>query len=106
MTELFEPYGFSILDIENLRLHYAETLRHWLARFEQSADRIRDMFDERFVRMWRLYLAASVATFETGWLQLFQVLFARGANNDVPWTRSHLYADAERLSSITGEPHP
>lgn len=103
MTELFEPYGFSILDVENLRLHYAETLRHWLARFEQSADRIRDMFDERFVRMWRLYLAASVATFETGWLQLFQVVFARGASNDVPWTRSHLYADARRLSSTAGE---
>jgi len=49
------------------------------------------MFDEKFVRMWRLYLAGSVAAFATGSLQLFQVLFAPGESNDVPWTRAHLY---------------
>ncbi|MBI1312484.1 methyltransferase domain-containing protein [bacterium] len=91
MTKLFEPFNFSVLDVENLRLHYAETLRHWLGRFERSTDKVRDMFDEKFVRMWRLYLAGSVATFETGWLQLFQVLFARGCSNDVPRTREYQY---------------
>ena len=49
------------------------------------------MFDEKFVRMWRLYLAGSVAGFSTGTLQLFQVVFATADNNDVPWTRAHLY---------------
>jgi len=45
------------------------------------------MFDDRFVRAWRLYLAGSQAAFSTGTMQLFQVVFARGATNAVPWTR-------------------
>ena len=50
------------------------------------------MFDERFVRMWRLYLAGSIAAFTTGKLQLFQVVFAPGENNEIPWTRADIYA--------------
>jgi len=49
------------------------------------------MFDEKFVRMWRLYLAGSIAAFSTGSLQLFQVVFAPGESNDIPWTRAHVY---------------
>ena len=52
-----------------------------------------NMFDERFVRMWQMYLAASIAAFNTGSLQLFQVVFTREENNDIPWTRSHLYQE-------------
>ena len=50
------------------------------------------MFDAKFVRLWRMYLAGSIAGFTTGTLQLFQVLFATRQNNDVPMTRAHLYA--------------
>ena len=92
MMQIFEPYDFSVLDVENLRLHYAQTLRDWLALFETASDRVRAMFDEKFVRMWRMYLAGSIAGFTTGALQLFQVLFAPRDNNDVPMTREHLYA--------------
>jgi cyclopropane-fatty-acyl-phospholipid synthase len=91
MARVFEPWDLSILDVENLRLHYAQTLRHWLVLFEGASERVRSMFDEKFVRMWRLYLAGSVAAFSTGTLQLFQVVFAPGESNDVPWTRAHLY---------------
>lgn len=91
MQQIFEPVGLSVLDIENLRLHYALTLEHWLERYERAAGEISKMFDHRFVRMWRMYLAASIATFKTGGLQLFQVVFARESNNDIPWTRKHLY---------------
>ncbi len=91
MMDLFEPWDLSVLDVENLRLHYARTLTHWLERFEASAERVREMFDEKFVRMWRLYLAGSIAAFTTGTLQLFQVVFAPRENNDVPLTRAHLY---------------
>ena len=91
MLEVLEPARFSVLDIENLRLHYARTLEHWLERYERAAEKIAGMFDERFVRMWRMYLACSIATFRVGGLQLFQVVFARESNNDIPWTRSHLY---------------
>lgn len=91
MLAVLEPWKFSMLDVENLRLHYAATLRHWLARFEETVDQSRRLFDERFVRMWRLYLAGSTVAFETGALQLFQVVFARHGGNDVPWTRAELY---------------
>jgi cyclopropane-fatty-acyl-phospholipid synthase len=91
MMRIFEPWNFSVLDVENLRLHYAQTLRHWLARYEGVSERVRAMFDEKFVRMWRLYLAGSVAGFTSGTLQLFQVLFAPAESNDIPWTRAHLY---------------
>lgn len=92
MMDIFEDAGFSVLDVENLRLHYAKTCADWLERFEQSSDQVTQMFDERFVRMWRLYLAASSATFETGDLQLFQVVFARDNCNSLPWTRADWYA--------------
>jgi cyclopropane-fatty-acyl-phospholipid synthase len=91
MMQIFEPSDLSVLDVENLRLHYALTLRHWLQRYHAMEDRVRQMFDEKFVRMWRLYLAGSVAGFETGTLQLFQVVFSPARNNRIPMTRAHLY---------------
>jgi cyclopropane-fatty-acyl-phospholipid synthase len=91
MMNVFEPCGFSVLDVENLRLHYAKTLEHWLERFEKAAERVEAMFDEQFVRTWRLYLAGSLAGFTTGSIQLFQVVFAHAANNAIPWTRAHVY---------------
>ncbi len=91
MMEIFEPVNLSVLDVENLRLHYARTLRDWFNLFEQNVEKVRSMFDEKFVRMWRLYLAGSEAAFTTGTLQLFQVLFATADNNDIPATRAHLY---------------
>jgi len=93
MADIFEPHGFSVLDVENLRLHYARTLEHWRERFEVAAGRVEQMFDAAFVRMWRLYLAGSIAAFRSGDLQLFQVLFAREHSNDIPLTRAHVYAD-------------
>lgn len=92
MMSIFEPYDLAILDVENLRLHYGRTLEHWLSRYERAVERVRAMFDERFVRMWRLYLASSAAAFNAGWYQLYQVLFNRFPSNDVAWTRAHLYA--------------
>jgi cyclopropane-fatty-acyl-phospholipid synthase len=89
--QIFEPWDFSVIDVENIRLHYARTLVHWLELFDASAEKVRKMFDEKFERMWRLYLAGSIAGFTTGTLQLFQVVFAPKQNNDVPWTREHLY---------------
>jgi cyclopropane-fatty-acyl-phospholipid synthase len=72
-------------------MHYAQTLRHWLERFELNAGTVEDMFDTFFVRAWRLYLCGSIAAFTTGSLQLFQVVFARHDDNDLPASRAHLY---------------
>jgi cyclopropane-fatty-acyl-phospholipid synthase len=90
MMALFEPWNFSVLDVENLRLHYAKTCEHWLSRFEESRELVREMFDEAFVRAWRLYLSGCIANFQVGDLQLYQVVFARSGNNRIPLTRSHL----------------
>ena len=94
--EIFEPWDFSVLDVENLRLHYAKTIEHWLERFEQSAHHVASMFDERFVRMWRLYLAGSAAAFRVGTLQLFQLVFAGSQCQSIPWTRSYLYESEQQ----------
>lgn len=91
MMQIFEPFGFSVLDVENLRLHYAKTLEHWLQRYEANIDRVTQMFDPAFVRTWRLYLAGSLAAFRSGDMQLFQVSFNRSGHNGIPWTRQHLY---------------
>ena len=91
MMEIFEPRAFSVLDVENLRLHYAKTLEHWLERFNRHEREIEEMFDRFFVRAWRLYLAGSIAAFNSGTLQLFQAVFARAQNNRLPWSRAHLY---------------
>jgi len=92
MMQIFEPFNFSVLDVENLRLHYAKTLEHWLARYEDNAGRVAEMFDASFVRAWRLYLAGSVAAFRSGDMQLFQVIFNRSGQNGIAWTRQYLYA--------------
>jgi cyclopropane-fatty-acyl-phospholipid synthase len=92
MMELFGPYRFSVLDVENLRLHYARTLQHWLSRYDAIRDYVLETYDPVFWRTWRFYLASSQASFATGQLQLFQVLFSRRGCNDLPWTRAHLYS--------------
>ena len=95
MMDLFEDTRLSVLDVENIRLHYAETLRAWLQRYEEHIETVRTMFDEAFVRAWRLYLAGSLVAFLRGKLQLFQVTFARSGVNTIPWTREHIYRRSE-----------
>jgi cyclopropane-fatty-acyl-phospholipid synthase len=92
MMAIFEPFGFSVLDVENLRLHYERTAAEWLRRFERQVEAVRQRFDERFVRAWRLYLAGTTVAFRLSLLQLFQVVFARERHNGIPWTRAGVYA--------------
>jgi len=96
IATVFEPFKFSVLDVENLRLHYARTCRTWLQNFEAVADKVRRMYGEEFVRTWRLYLAGSAAGFRSGTLQLYQIVFAPHGNNNVPMTRHYQYPSAAR----------
>jgi len=82
-----------VIDVENLRLHYAMTAEHWLNRLERSAPRICEMFGPNFVRSWRFYLAGSMAGLRVGAAQLFQVVLVGPASQEIPWTRAHLYAE-------------
>src|ERR1700733_11218079 len=92
--KVLEPKNYSVMDVENLRLHYAATLEHWLERFENSRQQVTAMYDSRFVRAWRLYLAGSKGGFHGGHLQLFQILFTGSQREPLFWTRDELYADA------------
>ena len=89
---VLEPKNYAVLDVENLRMHYAKTLEHWLDRFERSRQQVTAMYDSRFVRAWRLYLAGSLAAFRVGHLQLFQILFTGSEREPLFWTRDPLYA--------------
>jgi cyclopropane-fatty-acyl-phospholipid synthase len=84
---VLEPGNLTVLDVENLRLHYATTLDHWRRKFLAAADDVRRMFGTSFERAWRLYLSGSQAAFMAGSLQLFQVVFAPAGTNAIPWTR-------------------
>jgi cyclopropane-fatty-acyl-phospholipid synthase len=87
MTRVLVPAHMSVIDVENLRLHYARTLAHWSERFAAAKDDVRSAFGEEFRRAWELYLAGSQAAFTTGWMQLFQVVFAPRESPPPSWTR-------------------
>jgi cyclopropane-fatty-acyl-phospholipid synthase len=92
--EVFEPFDYSVLDVENLRPHYASTLIEWLRRYEERYSDVVARFGENFARAWRLYIAGSYVAFEAGSLQLFQITFAGRNCQNAPMTRDHIYSTA------------
>jgi cyclopropane-fatty-acyl-phospholipid synthase len=90
-----------ITDIEILRLHYAETLRSWRRRFLQNRDRLQGLFDERFCRMWEMYLVASEVAFRRQGHLVFQMQLARSVDA-VPITRDYM-VDSERAAATATE---
>src|SRR3954451_4152708 len=87
-----------ITDIEILRLHYAETLCNWRSRFEAKRDEIRVLYDERFCRMWEMYLVGCELAFRRGGHLVFQMQLAK-AIETVPLTRDYML-DWERVRSL------
>ena len=83
----------SVIDVENLRLHYEQTLAHWSQRFAAAQEEVRERYGVEFQRAWELYLAGSQAAFATGWMQLFQVVFAPFESTPPYWTRSEIYEE-------------
>jgi cyclopropane-fatty-acyl-phospholipid synthase len=98
-TRVLAPSGMSILDVENLRLHYARTLAHWRARFKNAEEQVRARYGANFERAWELYLAGSQAAFSTGWMQLFQVVFAPLETAPPYWTRADVYGEPDVLAT-------
>ncbi len=91
LASYLPEYDFRLMDLESLRLHYAFTLDAWWHGFENHKDEVIEMFDERFYRMWRFYLVGCSASFRYGELDLTQMVFSKGINNDLPLTREHIY---------------
>ena len=79
--------NFHTIDVENLRLHYNKTLLCWQKNYEEHIEEARKMFDNRFLRMWNLYLSACAATFHNGIIDLHQILATKGINNHLPMVR-------------------
>ena len=90
-----------ITDIEVLRLHYAETLRAWRARFEHNREQIRTLYDERFCRMWETYLVGAELSFRNQGMLVFQMQLAKTVDT-VPLTRDYL-TDWERAHGEASE---
>ena len=84
-----ERSGLWATDIEILRLHYADTLRHWYDRFQRSRHQARALYGERFCRMWEFYLAASEIAFRHRDHMVFQLQLARKVDA-VPLTRDYI----------------
>ena len=78
---------FYTIDVESLRRHYNKTLLEWNKNFQAHRAEVVEMFDEKFARMWELYLCACAATFQNGIIDLSQILFTNDVNNDLPMTR-------------------
>jgi cyclopropane-fatty-acyl-phospholipid synthase len=100
-----ERAGLEILDIENLRRHYALTLDVWAERFDRNWERIRALdprrFDERFRRIWRVYLYGCAEMFRApnGRTHLFQVVFSKGITTSYPMTRDFLYREVTKAAA-------
>ncbi|HEY0329495.1 MAG TPA: cyclopropane-fatty-acyl-phospholipid synthase family protein [Rhodopseudomonas sp.] len=100
-----ERAGLLVCDIEILRLHYADTLKAWRERFLARREEAARLYDERFVRMWEFYLAASEMTFRKQNTMVFQIQLAK-RQGVVPITRDHITREETRLREIERRHRP
>ena len=88
-----EPNKLIVTDVEVLRLHYAITLEEWYRRTLASREKIVALYDERFFRMWTLYLAGAATVFKHGGMVNYQLQYVRG-RHALPITRDYMLHDA------------
>ncbi len=100
-----ENSGLLVTDIEILRLHYAETLKHWRERFLAHREEVERIYDGRFVRMWEFYLAASEMSFREQNLMVMQIQLTK-RQGVTPMTRDYIAREERRLRDAEGERHP
>ena len=100
-----EKAGLLVTDIEVLRLHYAETLKAWRERFLARREEVERLYDQRFVRMWEFYLAASEMAFRKQNMMVFQIQMAK-RQGVVPITRDYIQREEARLRAVEGGARP
>ncbi|HEY1363872.1 MAG TPA: cyclopropane-fatty-acyl-phospholipid synthase family protein [Xanthobacteraceae bacterium] len=100
-----ERAGLLVTDIEILRLHYAETLKAWRERFLAYRDAVERLYDQRFVRMWEFYLAASEMAFRKQAMMVLQMQLTK-RQGVVPMTRDYIAREEARLRAIEGGSRP
>ncbi len=94
-----EKAGLLVSDVEILPMHYAYTLRHWRERFMANKDKATALYDERFVRMWEFYLAASEMAFTHEAFHIFQIQIVK-KRQAVPDTRDYIYEKEAELRAF------
>lgn len=100
-----ERAGLLVDDIEILRLHYAETLKAWRERFLARREEAAKLYDERFVRMWEFYLAASEMSFRKQNVMVFQIQLSK-KQGVVPVTRDYIAREEQRLRELEAAKRP
>ncbi|RIK97632.1 MAG: SAM-dependent methyltransferase [Proteobacteria bacterium] len=108
LSEVFpaiERAGLLVSDVEILRLHYAETLKAWRERFLARREEAARLYDERFVRMWEFYLAASEMAFRKQNLMNFQIQITK-RQDVVPFTRDYIGREESRLRNAESPKGP
>jgi cyclopropane-fatty-acyl-phospholipid synthase len=100
-----ENHGLLLTDVEILRLHYAETLKAWRERFLAHRDEVERIYDQRFVRMWEFYLAASEMSFREQNMMVFQIQLSK-RQGVVPMTRDYIAGEEQRLLEAEARRHP
>ena len=86
-----EKSGLIVSDIEVLRMHYAHTLRHWKERFKKNKEKVVQMFDERFFRMFEFYLSSCEMAFKHGDQVVYQFQLTKKLTT-APSTRDYIYS--------------
>jgi cyclopropane-fatty-acyl-phospholipid synthase len=105
MCSSSEKAKMIVSDIENLRLHYAYTLRHWLERATKAREKIEALYDARFFRMWEFYLAGGIVMFESGAACNYQIQYVRG-RRALPITRDYMFETERKYREIGMAPTP
>ena len=105
MLPSIERSGLLVTDIEILRLHYAETLKAWRERFLAHREEAERIYDRRFVRMWKFYLAVSEMAFRERAMMVMQIQLAK-RQGVVPITRDYLAREEARLRALEGGQRP
>jgi cyclopropane-fatty-acyl-phospholipid synthase len=100
-----ERAGLLVTDIEILRLHYAETLKNWRARFLAHRDTVARLYDARFVRMWEFYLASAEMAFREQAMMVWQMQITK-RQGVVPMTRDYIERETRRLRALEGGQRP
>jgi cyclopropane-fatty-acyl-phospholipid synthase len=90
VTTPIEKAGLIVSDIEVLKLHYSHTLRHWKDNCLKNREKIIDMFDEKFFRMWEFYLAGCEVAFKWGDQVVYQFQLTKNYSS-TPVTRDYIY---------------
>ena len=85
--------GLEVLDVENLRRHYARTCGAWVDNYEANSTAIKSTVDDKRYRIWRVYLAGCQYAFQQDWISLYQVVCAKAGRDTahLPWSRRFMY---------------